>query len=93
MTHDLDRCLTGISGILVTPCDADGEIAPERLQFILDRALAAGVHIPVVNGNTGAFYALTTDKASNNPVTAREAKRMTFSNVEVFDDNCAQLVR
>ena len=63
MTHDLDSALSGISGILVTPYDAEGEIAPDRLAPILDRALAAGVHIPVVNGNTGEFYALTTDEA------------------------------
>ncbi len=63
MTHDLDRALTGISGILVTPYRPDGEIAPERLAPILDRAIGAGVHIPVVNGNTGEFYALTTDEA------------------------------
>jgi 4-hydroxy-tetrahydrodipicolinate synthase len=63
MAHDLDTALTGISGILVTPYDKDGEIAPEKLSPIIDRALGAGVHIPVVNGNTGEFYALTTDEA------------------------------
>ncbi|HVL21511.1 MAG TPA: dihydrodipicolinate synthase family protein [Amaricoccus sp.] len=63
MTHDLDSALSGISGILVTPYDDEGEIAPERLAPILDRALGAGLHIPVVNGNTGEFYALTTDEA------------------------------
>ena len=63
MPHDLDRALGGISGILVTPYDETGEIAPERLAPILDRALGAGVHMPVVNGNTGEFYALTTDEA------------------------------
>lgn len=63
MSLDLDTALAGISGILVTPYDATGEIAPDRLAPILDRALAAGVHIPVVNGNTGEFYALTTDEA------------------------------
>lgn len=63
MTQDLDRCLSGISGILVTPYDSDGEIAPARLIPVLDRALRAGVHMPVVNGNTGEFYALTTDEA------------------------------
>ncbi len=61
--HNLDAALTGISGILVTPYDADGEIAPARLAPIIDRALGAGMHIPVVNGNTGEFYALTTDEA------------------------------
>lgn len=63
MKHDLEQALTGISGILVTPYDAAGEIAPHKLSPIIDRAIAAGVHIPVVNGNTGEFYALTTDEA------------------------------
>ncbi len=63
MAHDLEKALTGISGILVTPYDADGEIAPDKLVPIIDRAIGAGVHIPVVNGNTGEFYALTTDEA------------------------------
>ena len=62
-TKALVATLTGISGILVTPYDAAGEIAPERLVPIIDRALGAGMHIPVVNGNTGEFYALTTDEA------------------------------
>jgi len=63
MTHDLSKALTGISGILVTPYDAGGEIAPRKLAPIIDRALNAGVHIPVVNGNTGEYYALTNDEA------------------------------
>lgn len=63
MPHDLDPALAGISGILVTPYDDAGDVAPARLAPILDRALAAGVHMPVVNGNTGEFYALTTDEA------------------------------
>ena len=63
MVATLATALTGISGILVTPFDPDGEIAPERLSPIIDRALDAGVHMPVVNGNTGEFYALTTDEA------------------------------
>lgn len=63
MAHDFDTALTGISGILVTPYDETGDIAPERLSPIIDRALAAGLHMPVINGNTGEFYALTTDEA------------------------------
>lgn len=63
MTLTLDKALTGISGILVTPYDAEGNIAPQKLKPIIDRALDAGVHLPVVNGNTGEFYALTTDEA------------------------------
>jgi 4-hydroxy-tetrahydrodipicolinate synthase len=63
MALDLDTALTGISGILVTPFDDRGDIAPQNLVPILDRALAAGVHMPVVNGNTGEFYALTVEEA------------------------------
>lgn len=59
----LETALSGISGILVTPFDNKGEIAPDRLVPILDRAIDAGMHLPVVNGNTGEFYALTTDEA------------------------------
>jgi 4-hydroxy-tetrahydrodipicolinate synthase len=58
----LDQALTGISGILVTPYDGEN-VAPARLAPIIDRALRAGMHMPVVNGNTGEFYALTTDEA------------------------------
>jgi len=60
---DLRGVLSGISGILVTPYDDNGDLAPAKLNPIIDRALAAGVHFPVVNGNTGEFYALTTDEA------------------------------
>lgn len=63
MGLSLDKALTGISGILVTPFDGDGELAPQRLAPIIDRALEAGLHMPVVNGNTGEFYSLTTDEA------------------------------
>lgn len=63
MAHDLDKALGGISGILVTPYDDAGNIAPGKLAPIIDRALGAGIHLPVVNGNTGEFYALTTDEA------------------------------
>ncbi|MFC3705009.1 dihydrodipicolinate synthase family protein [Devosia honganensis] len=64
MTLSLDQALTGISGILVTPYDNKGDIAPARLSPIIDRALGAGLHMPVVNGNTGEFYALTTEEAA-----------------------------
>ena len=50
--------LNGISGILVTPFDAHGDIAPERLQTIVDRNVEAGTHILVANGNTGEYYGL-----------------------------------
>ena len=59
----LRAALTGISGILVTPFDADDKVAPARLKPIIDRAIGAGVHILVANGNTGEFYGLTTAEA------------------------------
>ena len=60
---DLRAALTGISGILVTPFDAEDRLAPSRLRPIVDRAIGAGVHILVANGNTGEFYGLTTAEA------------------------------
>lgn len=60
---NIDRRLTGVSGILVTPFDEDDQIAPERLPPIVDRAVGAGVHILTANGNTGEFYGLTADEA------------------------------
>ena len=55
--------LTGISGILVTPFDRSDALAPKQLQPVVDRAVKAGVHILVANGNTGEFYGLTTAEA------------------------------
>lgn len=60
---DLSSALTGVSGILVTPFDAAGEIAPARQKPVVDRAIAAGVPVLTANGNTGEFYGLTTDEA------------------------------
>ncbi len=59
----LRKALTGISGILVTPFDGDDQVAPTRLKPIVERAIGAGVHILVSNGNTGEFYGLTTAEA------------------------------
>jgi len=59
----LRQALTGISGILVTPFDAQDRVAPARLKPIIDRAIKAGVHILVINGNTSEFYGLTTVEA------------------------------
>lgn len=63
MSDRFQAALTGISGILVTPYGADGEIAPAKLAPVISKAIDAGVHMPVVNGNTGEFYALTVDEA------------------------------
>ena len=65
--------LPGISGILVTPFDADDRIAPHRLQPIVDRAVRAGVHILTANGNTGEFYGLTTAESERAVHAAAEA--------------------
>ena len=59
----LRQSLSGISGILVTPFDASDNIAPARLRPIADRAIAAGVHMLVANGNTGELYGLTVAEA------------------------------
>lgn len=55
--------LAGVSGILVTPFDADDRPAPERLAPIIARAAAAGIGALTVNGNTSEFYGLTFDEA------------------------------
>ncbi len=61
--NDLARALTGVSGILVSPFDDGGALAPDRLKPIVDRAIDAGVHILTANGNTGEFYGLTAEEA------------------------------
>ena len=68
----LRTALTGISGILVTPFDDRDEVAPERLRPIVDRAVRAGIHVLVANGNTGEFYGLTTAEAERMVVAAAE---------------------
>ncbi len=55
--------LTGISGILVTPFDEEGNIAADRLAPIVDRAVEAGIHALTINGNTSEFYGLRIDEA------------------------------
>ncbi len=59
----LTSALAGISGILVAPFDSDDAFDGRRLPPIVDRAVAAGVHILVANGNTGEFYGLTLEEA------------------------------
>ena len=60
---DLADALAGVSGILATPYDSDGDIAPGRLRPVVDRALAAGVSVLTANGNTGEFYSLSLEEA------------------------------
>lgn len=59
----LAQALSGVSGILVTPFDEAGDIAPKRLLPIIDRAVAAGVSVLTANGNTSEFYGLTRGEA------------------------------
>lgn len=59
----LRHALTGVSGILVTPFDAEDRPDPARLVPVVDRAVEAGVSVLVANGNTGEFYSLTTSEA------------------------------
>ena len=68
----LRNALNGISGILVTPLDSQDELAPARLDPIVDAAVTAGVHLLVINGNTSEFYALL----------AAEAERMVHAAAE-----------
>jgi 4-hydroxy-tetrahydrodipicolinate synthase len=63
MSTSLRAALNGISGILVTPFDGDDQPAPAKLAPIVDRAVNAGVHVLVANGNTGEFYSLQASEA------------------------------
>lgn len=69
------QALTGISGILIAPFSADDTLDCSRLKPIVDRAISAGVHILVANGNTGEFYGLT----------AGETERFVRSAIEQVD--------
>jgi 4-hydroxy-tetrahydrodipicolinate synthase len=80
-TEDFRAALPGISGILVTPFDAEDQVAPGRLLPIVDRAINAGVHILTANGNTGEFYGLTTP----------EAERMVHAVAEMVGGRAALL--
>ncbi|QHI96669.1 dihydrodipicolinate synthase family protein [Xylophilus rhododendri] len=59
----LRQALNGISGILVTPFDAQDRIVAAPLKPIVDRAVEAGVHVLVANGNTSEYYGLQAHEA------------------------------
>ena len=61
----LRKAFSGISGILVTPFNGDGQVAPAPLQPVVDRAVNAGVHVLVANGNTSEFYGLLAHEAES----------------------------
>ena len=71
----LRQALNGISGILVTPFDRDNRPAAAPLRPVVDRAVAAGVHVLVANGNTSEFYGLE----------AAEAERAVHAAAEIID--------
>lgn len=63
MTIDtVRRGLSGISGVHITPYDADGAVAPALLAQICGFIAEAGVQNIVSAGNTGEFYALDGDE-------------------------------
>ena len=51
--------LEGVYVPVVTPFDADGELAPVALAAVVERCLSAGVRGIVACGTTGEYYALT----------------------------------
>lgn len=57
------QALNGISGILVTPFDSDNQVTAAPLRPVVDRAIEAGVHVLVANGNTSEFYGLQAAEA------------------------------
>ena len=59
----LRSALDGISGILVTPFDANDAVTAAPLRPVVDRAVNAGVHVLVANGNTSEFYGLEASEA------------------------------
>ena len=74
-TASLRSALDGISGILVTPFDEADQIAPDRLAPVVDRAIEAGVHVLVANGNTSEFFGLTLAEAERMVHAAAEQVR------------------
>lgn len=62
MPIDIRTALAGISGVHVTPFDANDRIAPKILAGVIDRLAGAGIDNIVAAGNTGEFYALEPDE-------------------------------
>lgn len=63
MSNALLSAIGGISGILVAPFSAEDRFDAKPLAPIVDRAIDAGVHVLVANGNTGEFYGLTGEES------------------------------
>jgi len=54
--------LGGVSGVPVTPYDAQGAIDPRGLKALITRLSRHGVHNLMAAGNTGEFFALSLDE-------------------------------
>ncbi len=59
---DMRDRLHGVSGVPITAYGTDGEIDAQVTATIYSRVARAGIHNIVAAGNTGEFYALTTDE-------------------------------
>lgn len=60
--QSIRQSLTGISGVPVTPYDADGAINAPLLTRLISRLADAGIHNLMAAGNTGEFFSLTPDE-------------------------------
>lgn len=60
--RDLKSALAGISGVHVTPYDANGAVDTVLAARLVGRIAQAGVQALVAAGNTGEFYALTAEE-------------------------------
>lgn len=56
------RALQGISGVPVTPYDADGAVDTATLAALITRLSKAGIHNLMAAGNTGEFFSLSLDE-------------------------------
>lgn len=54
--------LIGISGVPVTPYNANGSIDESSLSTLIKKMSGAGIHNLMAAGNTGEFFALTLDE-------------------------------
>jgi 4-hydroxy-tetrahydrodipicolinate synthase len=61
----LKAALSGVVGVLITPYDESGRLAPDLLARVIDRAVEAGVGALTINGNTGEFFSLSCEEAAD----------------------------
>lgn len=75
MSSKLRAALAGISGVHVTAYDAEGGVDAALTAKVIDRIAAGGIHNIVSAGNTGEFYALTSDEVRQVHDVAIEANK------------------